>query len=174
MISKSAYIHLTNFTINKKYEESSNISDSESNEDGKNLNFTIIEETSSNSNTESSTKVQDECKRLITDMMKQLSSEGIDVKDWMEKIKDIIRKTILSCQPTLEENYRLLQPNSKRMDMCFEILGFDILIDKNGKPWLIEVNHSPSFETSTKLDRVVKDKLLHDTFDLLNINPKNK
>jgi tubulin polyglutamylase TTLL6/13 len=36
--------------------------------------------------------------------------------------------------------------------MCFEILGFDVLIDKNGTPWLLEVNHAPSFNCDTALD----------------------
>ena len=45
--------------------------------------------------------------------------------------------------------------------MCFEILGyfiidilnrFDIMIDNVGKPWLIEVNHAPSFSTDSPFD----------------------
>lgn len=29
---------------------------------------------------------------------------------------------------------------------CFHILGFDILIDKDLQPWILEVNANPSFD----------------------------
>jgi tubulin polyglutamylase TTLL6/13 len=58
--------------------------------------------------------------------------------------------------------------------MCFEILGFDILIDEEGTPWLLEVNHAPSFNTDTPLDAKVKRDVLHDTFRILNISLKEK
>ena len=47
--------------------------------------------------------------------------------------------------------------------MCFEILGFDILIDEKLKPWLIEINHTPSFSTDTPLDFKIKKDLIADT-----------
>ena len=36
--------------------------------------------------------------------------------------------------------------------MCFEILGMDVMIDNKLKPWLLEVNHTPSFCTDTPFD----------------------
>ena len=42
------------------------------------------------------------------------------------------------------------------------------------KPWLIEVNHSPSFATDTPFDEKVKYELITDTFKLLDLDPNNK
>lgn len=58
--------------------------------------------------------------------------------------------------------------------MCFEVLGFDIFIDEDVKPWLIEVNHMPSFNQDTKVDKDWKQKLIIDTLTLLNFNPDEK
>ena len=44
------------------------------------------------------------------------------------------------------------------------------MIDKYFKPWLIEVNQSPSFRTDSPLDYDVKKNVLRDAFNLLNIN----
>ncbi|KAK4468130.1 hypothetical protein MN116_008297 [Schistosoma mekongi] len=56
----------------------------------------------------------------------------------------------------------------------FEILGFDILLDDQLNPWLIEVNRSPSFNTDQELDKRVKHGLLTDAIRLLNIRPSDK
>ena len=45
---------------------------------------------------------------------------------------------------------------------CFEILGFDVLIDDKLKPWLIEINHAPSFSTDTPLDFKMKKQVVAD------------
>lgn len=58
--------------------------------------------------------------------------------------------------------------------MCFEILGFDVIINNKGKPYLLEVNHAPSFNDDTALDKQVKRNLLIDTFKLLNISIAEK
>jgi len=53
---------------------------------------------------------------------------------------------------------------------CFELYGFDVIIDSNLKPWLIEVNASPSLTASTRADRLLKTKVIHDT--LLAVCPR--
>ena len=47
---------------------------------------------------------------------------------------------------------------------CFEMYGFDVLIDAQLKPWLVEVNASPSLSTTTEIDRQIKMNLINDTY----------
>ncbi|XP_046997906.1 polyglutamylase complex subunit TTLL1-like [Schistocerca americana] len=49
---------------------------------------------------------------------------------------------------------------------CFECYGYDIIIDKNLKPWLIEINASPSMTSTTIKDRILKTKLID---NILNV-----
>jgi tubulin polyglutamylase TTLL6/13 len=54
--------------------------------------------------------------------------------------------------------------------MQFQILGFDIMLDKKLKSWLLEVNTSPSFTDDTPLDTKIKTSLIVDTLRLLNVS----
>ena len=54
--------------------------------------------------------------------------------------------------------------------MCFEVLGFDVMLDQEMKPYILEVNHDPSFETDSPLDFKIKKSLIADTFKLLQLN----
>ena len=48
------------------------------------------------------------------------------------------------------------------------------MIDEACKPWLIEVNQSPSFKADSGLDKRIKEKLVSDTVKLLNLSTKRK
>jgi len=52
------------------------------------------------------------------------------------------------------------------------MLGFDILIDENLKPWLLEVNAAPSLSCESSLDLSIKSSLIRDLFNLVGIYPK--
>jgi len=48
---------------------------------------------------------------------------------------------------------------------CFEMYGYDLLVDADLKPWLLEVNASPSLTTTTKADRLLKVKVIDDALE---------
>lgn len=50
---------------------------------------------------------------------------------------------------------------------CFELYGYDILIDDNLKPWLIEINASPALTTTTEADRILKMNLINEVYQIV-------
>ena len=76
------------------------------------------------------------------------------------KIETIIRLTCI--------NLCSLVPDLK---CCFELLGFDIMLDQNLKPWLLEVNSSPAMSMDNQVDYAVKPQLLRDVIKLNDFEP---
>lgn len=58
--------------------------------------------------------------------------------------------------------------------MCFELLGFDVILTSELKPMLLEVNHAPSFATDSPLDYDIKRQLFEDMFGLLGLSIDRK
>ena len=137
---QNKYMHLTNYSINKK-------------------NDRFIQ----NENTE-----QDDFgyKWSLGAFCKHLEQVGIDMNLLWSRIYDVIIKTILC-----GENYvqAAMKKNGTHRTNCFELLGFDVLIDSDLKPWLIEVNLSSSMATESPLDMSIKSNLICDMFNLIGI-----
>jgi tubulin polyglutamylase TTLL1 len=73
-----------------------------------------------------------------------------------DEIKNIIYISLKSVQNTIISDKH-----------CFEMYGYDVLIEDNLKPWLIEVNASPSLSTTTESDRTLKMNLMKDVFKIV-------
>lgn len=54
-------------------------------------------------------------------------------------------------------------------NITLELYGFDILVDDKLKPWLLEVNLSPSLGIDSTLDSRIKSSMLCDLFTLIGI-----
>ena len=74
----------------------------------------------------------------------------------LEGIQNIIRMSLKSVQSVMI--------NDKH---CFEVYGYDIMIDAQLKPWLIEINASPSLTVTSEWDRVLKMGLINDAFSIV-------
>uniref|UniRef100_A0A3Q3EZ03 Tubulin tyrosine ligase-like family, member 6 n=1 Tax=Labrus bergylta TaxID=56723 RepID=A0A3Q3EZ03_9LABR len=123
-----------------------------------------------NKNSENFVRDQDTgSKRKLSTLNKLLESISCNTDKMWNDIEDVIIKTLISAHPILKHNYHTCFPNHTTGSACFEILGFDVLLDHNLRPWVLEVNHSPSFTTDSHLDREVKDTLLYDTLVLINL-----
>lgn len=57
---------------------------------------------------------------------------------------------------------------------CVEVLGFDFMIDAALKPWLIEVNHLPSFATDSPMDKRIKSQVIATALSVLLARPDDK
>lgn len=97
----SKYTHLTNYSINKK-----------------NANFLQNNDASQDSYGS---------KWSLTALWKYCKTKGIDDVLMKNNIEEVIIKTIISAEHHMTKAYEMYVPYSKN---CFEVLGFDILIDE--------------------------------------------
>ncbi|KAM6355870.1 LOW QUALITY PROTEIN: putative tubulin polyglutamylase TTLL2 [Podargus strigoides] len=96
------------------------------------------------------------CKWTFSKFCSYLRTFGVDDVLLWQKINNIVILTLLAVTPL---------PVASN---CFELFGFDILIDDKFKPWLLEVNYNPALCLDCSIDDTVKRKLLHDIVELLN------
>eukprot|EP00615_Pteridomonas_danica_P010724 CAMPEP_0114361274 /NCGR_PEP_ID=MMETSP0101-20121206/24590_1 /TAXON_ID=38822 ORGANISM="Pteridomonas danica, Strain PT" /NCGR_SAMPLE_ID=MMETSP0101 /ASSEMBLY_ACC=CAM_ASM_000211 /LENGTH=347 /DNA_ID=CAMNT_0001506127 /DNA_START=462 /DNA_END=1502 /DNA_ORIENTATION=+ len=57
---------------------------------------------------------------------------------------------------------------------AFECFGYDIILDEHLKPWLLEVNASPSMSRDNNLDYKIKNSLISDIISIVDPIPFNR
>ncbi|XP_044634794.1 tubulin polyglutamylase TTLL11 isoform X1 [Equus asinus] len=121
-------------------------------------------------------------KRTFSSILCRLSSKGVDIKKVWSDIISLVIKTVIALTPELKVFYQSDIPAGRPGPTCFQILGFDILLMKNLKPVLLEVNANPSmrieheqelspgvFENVPSLvDEEVKVAVIRDTLRLMD------
>ena len=113
-------------------------------------------------------------KRSLTWFFSYLDEQGIDSEKLKIKIEEMIVKTMIAGLPAISTQYRSCQPENYASNMCFELLGFDVMLTEKCEPVLLEINHTPSFSTDTPLDKHIKFNYIKDSLTLMNINERTK
>jgi tubulin polyglutamylase TTLL4 len=172
------FIHLTNYSINKlnaKYKKNTNTNNNnniqccEDEYDNNNNNNSEIDDNSNCINNDENEDDGDpsskwslhEYKAYFIQHNKKEQFDNI----W-RGIKDIVIKTAI----TVKDNSMREIPLNKSHTL-FELFGFDIIIDKKYRPWLIEVNTNPSLNCSSPLDLNIKTDLITDIINVIGVKP---
>ncbi|XP_078082531.1 tubulin polyglutamylase TTLL11 isoform X3 [Mustelus asterias] len=121
-------------------------------------------------------------KRTFSSIVAKLSMRGYDVKKMWSDIITLVIRAIIALVPELKVYHQTYIPPGKPGPTCFQILGFDILLMKNMKPVLLEVNANPSmrieheqeispglFEyVASPVDEEIKVAIIRDTLRLVD------
>eukprot|EP00045_Choanoeca_perplexa_P015914 m.206947 g.206947 ORF g.206947 m.206947 type:complete len:1367 (-) comp17118_c0_seq4:80-4180(-) len=85
-------------------------------------------------------------KRLMTGVFDKLLKAGRDVPTMWARVEGIVAKTMLALVPVLSiERQKAIQTlSSDRPIRPFQVVGFDVLVDNDLQPYLIEINANPS------------------------------
>ncbi|XP_047537789.1 tubulin monoglutamylase TTLL4-like isoform X8 [Vanessa atalanta] len=85
------------------------------------------------------------------------TEQNVDINALWESIKDLVIKTIIAGEASISS---LTKANITSRYNCYELFGIDVLLDEDLKPWLLEVNISPSLHSASPLDIHVKGPLV--------------
>uniref|UniRef100_A0A4W5K244 Tubulin tyrosine ligase like 4 n=1 Tax=Hucho hucho TaxID=62062 RepID=A0A4W5K244_9TELE len=116
------FMHLTNYSVNKKNSEY------QSND---------------------SDKACQGHKWALKALWHYLGCKGVNTTLIWEKIKDIVMKTIIASDPYVNA---LVKLHLRSPYSCHELFGFDIMLDENLKPWVLEDFSSSILDVMTPED----------------------
>ncbi|CAG0897357.1 unnamed protein product, partial [Darwinula stevensoni] len=107
-------------------------------------------------------------KRCLQTLNAYLEEGRWDVVKMWNGIDDVIVKTILSALPQLTAVYQCKHFSHSVVPACFELLGFDIILDSQLQPYILEVNILPSLHTQAEIDEAVKVPMMRDVLRMVN------
>ncbi|XP_045779216.1 tubulin polyglutamylase ttll-4-like isoform X1 [Maniola jurtina] len=99
------------------------------------------------------------------------TEQNVDTDALWDSIKDLVIKTIISGEASISS---LTKANITSRYNCYELFGIDVLLDEDLKPWLLEVNISPSLHSASPLDIHVKGPLVSAVLNIAQFQVPSK
>ncbi|CAH0564167.1 unnamed protein product [Brassicogethes aeneus] len=141
---KDRYRHLTNYSINKLSDQ-----------------YTANEDANA-------------CqghKWTLSKLMEYLEGKGVNSRSLWKNLQQLVIKTMISAEGPITQ---LCEENMNSIYNCYELFGVDVLLDVELKPWLLEVNISPSLHSASPLDAHVKGPMVQTLFDMAQFHIPSK
>ncbi|KAA3676490.1 tubulin polyglutamylase TTLL4 [Paragonimus westermani] len=134
------FVHLTNYSINR-------------------LNSEYV----SNSNDQAAKGHKWSLRTLWT----YLRSQGVSPASVWSNIKDVVVKTAISTEAAFNT---AIHSYCNHSCSVHELFGFDIFLDEDLQPWLLEVNVSPSMHSDSPLDAKIKGNIVKDMLNIAGLH----
>ena len=143
----TATMHLTNSHINSKVQGSATQSTPEDKHEG------------------DDTEQPEEAllKHCLTTTLLEISTHHtISTQELWDRVCQSVATAVLAVYPSAAlAHSQCFAPNrEEHFDRCFQLLGVDVLLDSKLKPWILEINNSPSLNLSTETDAAIKIPLI--------------
>jgi len=129
-------------------------------------------------------------KRLISITLDQLHESSIksekkkqsfNTSKFWKDLDDIVGKSLLAYYKDLTNSYNKLFDQDKKISnqetdgkrcvpftKCYQVLGFDLLLDDQDKLWLLEINQNPSMEVNGNVvDDYLKRSISAKTLEII-------
>ncbi|XP_043197839.1 tubulin polyglutamylase TTLL4-like isoform X1 [Amphibalanus amphitrite] len=100
-----------------------------------------------------------------------MRERGVDTDALWRRIIDMVLKTLIAGEHHI---LSLSRQHVVSNYCCHELFGFDVLLDEKLRPWLLEVNISPSLHSAAPVDLSVKGPLVRDLFNMAGFHVPNK
>jgi tubulin polyglutamylase TTLL4 len=147
------FMHLTNFSINKKNTAK------------------FVKNNDHTDSSDAEAHGPDASKWDFKQLESAFAKQGASFGAIKQEIKSICLKTLISVETQIN---LLVQKNPTTRNNCFELYGFDVMIDSNLKPWVLEVNVLPSLSSSSVFDKRIKTMLVCDALTIVGIRGYDK
>ncbi|MFT5114827.1 MAG: hypothetical protein ACI8P9_004169 [Parasphingorhabdus sp.] len=121
--------------------------------------------------------IQKQCKRndslsqsiSFANWLQSIETDGVDTEPLWQRIIEVIAKSLICVQPHLITSIGELPIQSSN---CFELFGFDVMLDEQLNPWVIEHNRSPSM--TMEFIPSIKRELVRDLLRVVNIDSSTR
>lgn len=93
---------------------------------------------------------------LMSQAFDMLQKQGIKREEVMSKVHDVIMRTLLCFSHHLVQTYTIFYPQDMLGDKCFEFMQFKMIVDTDGKPWLIGITRNVQGQNPEEMEVIRK------------------